>query len=369
LRRMLRPSDTVARLGGDEFIIVCETLDDEADIAAVAERIASSLAAPFIVDAQEIFLSASIGIATTRDHLTPPQALITDADTAMYRVKAGGRSGYTRFQEAMRLEGEQRLAVHNDLRHAVARGELRVHYQPEVSLEDRLVVGVEALIRWEHPACGLLQPAAFIPFAEESGLISSIGAWVLEEACAQLSRWGPRAEGITLAVNLSAKQLLRPELADDVASVLHETGIAPDRLCLEITESAVMEDPDAAVATLARLKALGVILAIDDFGVGLSSLGRIRELAPADVIKIDRSFISRLGASDRDSAIVGSVISLANSLGMTAVAEGVETAAQASELQALGCRVAQGFHFAHPQPAESAIRFVEDSRVDLRVAS
>jgi EAL domain-containing protein (putative c-di-GMP-specific phosphodiesterase class I) len=280
-------------------------------------------------------------------------ALLRDADAAMYSAKERGRSRYAMYDGAMRLRGAERLETETALRHAIERDELRVHYQPEVDLETGRVVGVEALVRWAHPERGLVAPGEFIPVAEETGLIAPIGEWVLREACRQAHAWqGEYGDApIRMAVNLSGRQLTHEGLRDAVANALADADLPPELLCLEITESAVAEDPAAANVTLRALKRLGVCLAIDDFGVGFSSLSQIRQLPPVDVIKIDRSFIAGLGRNREDEAIVASVISLARALEVVTVGEGVETAEHAEALRELGCDHAQGFYFARPGPA------------------
>lgn len=356
LRALLRPSDTLARLGGDEFTILCEDVADEGAAAAVAERVAATLGPPVMVDDAEAYLSASIGIAVGRDPGMAPAALLRDADAAMYGAKERGRSRYAMFDGAMRLRGAERLRAEADLRRAVERGELRVHYQPQVDLASGRPVGVEALVRWAHPERGLVPPGEFVPVAEETGLIVAIGEWVLRQACRQARAWEDRTgdHSLRMAVNLSARQLADDGLRDVVAEALADSGLAPDRLCLEITESAVSEDPLAARQALIALRRLGVRLAIDDFGVGFSSLGQIRQLPAVDVLKIDRSFIGGLGRNREDAAIVASVISLADALGLTTVGEGVETSDHARELRALGCEQAQGFYFGRPAPPDAA---------------
>jgi diguanylate cyclase (GGDEF)-like protein/PAS domain S-box-containing protein len=352
LRGILRPSDTLSRFGGDEFTILCEDLSSEEDASQVAERIAEALAEPFPLADREVFLSASIGIAVGRDGAMSAGALLRDADAAMYSAKERGRSRYAIYDGAMRLRGAERLETETDLRRAIERGELRVHYQPEVDLETGRVVGVEALVRWAHPERGLVAPGEFIPVAEDTGLIAPIGEWVLREACRQAHAWqGEYGDApIRMAVNLSGRQLTHEGLHEAVANALADADLPPELLCLEITESAVAEDPAAARVTLGALKRLGVCLAIDDFGVGFSSLSQIRQLPPVDVIKIDRSFIAGLGRNREDEAIVASVISLARALEVETIGEGVETAEHVLALRELGCDHAQGFHFARPGP-------------------
>ncbi|MDQ6750902.1 MAG: EAL domain-containing protein [Actinomycetota bacterium] len=356
LKGLLRPSDTLSRFGGDEFIILCEDVESEPGAVVVAERIEQVLAPPFSVGDREAFISASIGIALGRDAGFDPGALLRDADAAMYSAKDRGRSRYAVFDGDMRLRGAERLEIETALRRALERDELRIFYQPEVDLETGRVVGVEALLRWQHPERGLVGPGEFIPVAEETGLIVPIGEWVLRRACLQARAWREAFADelpLRMAVNLSARQLARGDLSVTVGTALADAAMDPGALCLEITESAISEDPPAAVLTLRALTALGVCLAIDDFGVGFSSLSQIRHLPPVDVLKIDRSFVAGLGENREDTAIVTSVISLAHSLGLTAIAEGVETAAHVHELRALGCDLAQGFHFARPAPAET----------------
>jgi diguanylate cyclase (GGDEF)-like protein/PAS domain S-box-containing protein len=356
LRGLLRPSDTLSRFGGDEFTILCEDVSSDEDAVVVAERVAEALAEPFPLADREVFLSASIGIALGRDRAMSAGALLRDADAAMYGAKERGRSRYAIYDGAMRLRGAERLETETALRRAIERGELRLHYQPEVDLATGRAVGVEALVRWAHPERGLVAPGEFIPVAEDTGLIVPIGEWVLREACRQARAWqGEYGDApLRMAVNLSGRQLADDNLHDAVAGALADADLPPELLCLEITESAVTEDPQRAQATLRALKRLGVRLAIDDFGVGFSSLSQIRQLPAADEIKIDRSFIAGLGRNREDEAIVASVISLAQSLEVETIGEGVESAEQADRLRELGCDHAQGFHFARPGPAAEA---------------
>jgi diguanylate cyclase len=329
LAAVLRPSDTVARFGGDEFTILCDEVEGERDAAIIAERVGATVAAPFVLEDTEAFLTASIGISLSTGQGAQAEALIRDADAAMYRAKERGKSRYELFDEVMRGRAVDRLGTENALHRAIERGELRVHYQPLVELKDGSIAGTEALVRWQRPGRRLMVPAQFIAVAEETGQIVELGEWVLREACAQQVRWqGLLGDGAPsrLAVNLSARQLAQPDLVELVVSVLEETGIDPGSLCLEITESVVVQDAAAAKA-VQTLKAQGVLVGIDDFGTGYASLSLLRRL-PADVIKVDRSFVAGLGNGGADEPIVSAVVGLADTLGLTAVAEGVETASR-----------------------------------------
>jgi diguanylate cyclase (GGDEF)-like protein/PAS domain S-box-containing protein len=352
VRRVLRPTDLLARFGGDEFTALLERVDDVRHALRVADRLGDALRAPFVIDGQQRFVTASVGVALSHGE-NDAEELVRDADAAMYRAKELGKARCELFDQSMRKRAVERLELETDLRSALAKDELRLHYQPSIELGSGRVVGVEALLRWDHPELGLLAPDRFIPLAEQTGLIVPIGEWVLTEACRQLSEWG--LEHLTVAVNVSPRQLASPGLVEAVTRALENADLLPSRLCLEITESAVIADPDAAVAKLHRLKGLGVRLAVDDFGIGYSSLANLRELLPVDILKIDRSFVNGLDMNSDDRAIVESVIRLARSLSLDAVAEGVETADQAELLTALECSHAQGFHFARPlAPAQLA---------------
>jgi len=350
----LRPADTVARFGGDEFTMLCEDIAGEIEAATIAQRIVDVFREPFQLDDGEVFLATSLGIAIARGTDDRAEDLIRDADAAMYRAKERGKGRYEIFDEAMRADAVARLETESALRRALERGELRLHYQPEVELASGAITGFEALLRWEHPTRGLLRPAAFIPLAEETGLIVGIGEWVLQQACSEAARW---AEPLTLSVNLAPRQLAQPDLVATVRRALAETGIDAARLCLEITESAVMESGAATTAQLRALKSLGVRLAIDDFGTGFSSLAHLRRF-PVDVIKIDGTFVAGLGSEPQDASIAAAVISLAHALGLTTVAEAVETDEQLGVLRQLGCDLGQGHLFARPQPPEDAVRLV-----------
>jgi len=360
LRQALRPGDTVARFGGDEFGVLLEDVSNESDATRVAERIAAALGRPFVVREREHFVTASSGIAVGGAGQLP-EAVIRDADSAMYRAKERGRARYEIFDEAMRIRVAHRLRIENELRSAIDRNELRVRYQPVVSLATGRIIGAEALVRWEHPQHGVLPPIEFIPIAEESGLIEPIGRWVLEEACRQTASWhkaNPDLAPVGISVNMSVRELGDRELADVVRRVLSATGLDPVCLSLELTEGALIEETESAFAALNELKELGIRLALDDFGTGYSSLGSLQRL-PFDSIKLDRSFVERLGAEKVDNAIVSAVVTLAQTLGLTVIAEGIETEEQLAVVKALGCHHAQGFYYSRPVTAPEIGRMLE----------
>ena len=352
LRRVVRPDDVVARFGGDEFVIVCEDKAAALEASVLAERILTALREPVLAGGQEVFLSASVGIAVA-DGSGSPSGLLRDADAAMYRAKEKGRNRSEFFDTTMQTEATEHLELQSALHRAIERDELRVYYQPVVELETGAVTGVEALVRWQHPQHGLVSPASFIPLAEETGLIVPIGAWVLDQATARLARWRKESWGrsLTVSVNLSARQLRQPELIPRLMATLLATGMDPDALCLELTETTFMEDAGSNRDTLVEIRALGLGLAIDDFGTGYSSLTYLKRF-PVTVVKVDQAFVRGLGENVADTAIVKSVIDLAHALGLVVVAEGVETAEQVAHLRALGCDMGQGYFFARPQPAD-----------------
>ncbi|MBV9412566.1 MAG: EAL domain-containing protein, partial [Acidimicrobiia bacterium] len=355
LREGLRPTDTIARFGGDEFTILCENVQAEEEVVQVAERVAEVVSQPVeLATGGELDLTASIGIAFGRSPNERPETLLRDADAAMYRAKEQGRARHEVFDSTMHHKVTQRLQLATDLRRALPRGELRLHYQPQVSLADDRIVGVEALVRWQHPMRGFLAPIHFIPVAEESQLIVPLGGWVLAEACRQVARWRDEVPDMRLKVNVnvSARQLGRVELIDTISSVLAETGLEPKHLCLEITETVIMADAEFYLEALLGLKVLGVSLAIDDFGVGYSSLAYLQRF-PIDTLKIDKTFVDNLAdPRSQARAIVGAAIDMAHALELEAVAEGVETAEQAAALRELGCNGAQGYYFAKPAAPE-----------------
>jgi diguanylate cyclase (GGDEF)-like protein/PAS domain S-box-containing protein len=347
LQSALRPSDTVSRFGGDEFTVLSENID-EAGAVEVAERITASLAEPFRAGGRELYASASIGATISRDHRVAPEAMLRDADAAMYRAKDDGRSRLVIFDGAMRSRVTERLELESDLRRALERDELRLLYQPLIDLETQQITGVEALVRWQHPERGLLEPAAFLPVAEEGGLISALGHWVVRAACRQASLWESAGYELEVAINLSPTELREPDLPSTVAAAIAQTRARADRLCFEITEQAAI---DCGVAPLTALKELGVSLALDDFGTGFSSLNQIRQLPPVDIVKIDRSFTAGLGRGRQDTAIVTAIISIANTLRLNVIGEGITRHDQVERLVQMGCRRGQGFLFSRPVEA------------------
>jgi diguanylate cyclase (GGDEF)-like protein len=359
LDTVLRPGDTVARFGGDEFGILVAEARSIHDITRVAERLATALAAPFVLRGREYFITASVGIAIGGPG-DPAEALIRDADLAMYRAKERGRGRYEIFDQLMRARAVDHLRTESDLRRALTRDELVLHYQPVIWLNTGRVIGYEALVRWQHPERGLLGPGEFIPLAEESELINAIGETVLQMACRQAAVWQaerPDAPPVSISVNVSPRQMADRTLPDRVRRVLRETNLDPFTLNLEITES-VLADESYALESITALKKLGVKLVLDDFGTGFSALGYLQRF-PFDQLKIDRSFVHSLGDDPATAAIVRSVTSIADALGLAVVAEGVETEAQVAMIQELGCNFAQGFLFAKPLPAEEAIKLLD----------
>ena len=360
LKRAVRASDTVARFGGDEFGILLEDVSNERDAIEMAERIASVFTRPFVLDGSEHFITTSIGIAIARGGELPAE-LIRDADAAMYRAKERGSARYELFDEAMRGRAINRLRVEHDLRRALEHEELRLAYQPVVSLRDHTMVGVEALVRWDHPERGLIEPTEFIPVAEEGGLIEPIGRWVLEHACRDAVKWHrarPDSAPLGISVNLSAAQFAKGSLTELIAGVLRATGMDPASLSLEITEGLLLRDGDLVTETLRELKSTGVRLALDDFGTGYCSLGYLTRL-PLDMLKIDRSFVEGLGSVDQNTAISEAIVAMSRALSLKVIAVGVETAVQASELERIGCELAQGFHFSPAVSATEITRILE----------
>ena len=353
LQVIARPEDLTARFGGDEFALLCRDVDHEDDALAIGRRINEALHTGFQIGEHELRVSASVGVALSGGTDADSGTLVRDADAAMYAAKARGRARCELFGQTLRKRMVERLNVENELRPALERDQLEVHYQPIVSLESQRIVGVEALIRWRHPVRGLVSPGEFIPVAEETGLIVPIGRMVLERACVQIAAWdasgGPLA-GISLSVNLSARQLPHPELLANIETALRRARIAPSRLTLELTESTLMDEDAGPAETLAALRRHGVRLALDDFGTGYSSLSYLQRFA-LDEIKLDRSFTAGIGHGGSEDAITGAVLALASALGVPVVAEGIEHDHQAETLRGLGCTYGQGYLFARPAPA------------------
>jgi diguanylate cyclase (GGDEF)-like protein len=350
LRGSLRPGDLGARLGGDEFAVLLESVDHEQALAA-ANRVLAGISAPFVLSRSTVAISASIGLVHATD-MRDSQDLMRDADVAMYRAKADGKSRVVSFERAMQDRVLRRLRLETELRRSVEDGDFLLHYQPLIDLETLTVVGVEALIRWQHPTRGLLPPAEFIDVAEDTGLIVPLGRWVLEQATMDAAVWQTTSgRPLSIAVNLSPRQLHDPDLVQITANALARAGLNADTLIIEITENLLLKDAELARSRLAALRDLGVKVAVDDFGTGYSSLAYL-DRYPVDILKIDRSFVDPLGGSLKSAALVRSIIDMASALEIDAIAEGVEDAQQLATLQSLGCRLAQGFFFARPRPAD-----------------
>jgi diguanylate cyclase (GGDEF)-like protein len=356
--------DTLARMGGDEFTILLDDIRDASDGIRVAERIQQKLASPFLISGQEVSITASIGIAISATGYSTAEDILRDADTAMYRAKALGKSRYEICDPAMHARAVSRLKLETDLRRAMDRDEFRVHYQPIVSLRGCRIIGFEALLRWQRPGFGLVMPGEFVEVAEETGQIPFIGLWVLREACRQMRAWNlqfPSDPAFTIAVNISGKQFAQPDLVSQVRHILHEACLDPQSLRLELTESVTMRDVERTARILGELRTLGVGLSMDDFGTGYSSLSHLRRF-PLDTLKIDRSFVSEMENSSDSRAIVQMIVSLGRSLGMEIVAEGVEGAKQAGLLESLGCEYAQGYFFSKPIDQEGMAEVLLESR-------
>jgi diguanylate cyclase (GGDEF)-like protein len=360
----LRGGDTVARLGGDEFVMLLEEIEDLNDVIEVVQRIKDALQVPVILDGNEIFISTSIGIALNSADYTQPDQLLRDADTAMYRAKEQGRDRYEIFNFAMHTEALKKLRIENELRRAIERQELRVHYQPIVCLQSGQILGFEALVRWQHPEQGLIYPAEFIDIAEDAGLIVAIDLWVLQEACTQLRAWQeqfPIAINLTMNVNLSAKQFTKPNLTSQIENILKKTHLNNHNLKIEVTESILIEKTSLAAQILGELSERNIQTCIDDFGTGYSSLSYLHRF-PIHTLKIDQSFINQLDHNLEDGEIVKAIIILGINLGLNVVAEGIETAEQLDRLKNYNCHAGQGYHLFKPLEARAIAKLLHMER-------
>ena len=351
LQELFGPGITLARLGGDEFAVLAESCPQPVQAAALAQRILDALKEPFSIDGNQLFINASLGISLFPSDALSAEQLLRNADAALFKAKSSGRNGYALYTEELTAHAQQRVEIAFELRRALEQQELRVYYQPVHDLKTSRLIGVEALVRWQHPQRGLVSPAEFIPIAERTGLIAEIDAWVMQQACRQMCQW--QQAGVVLsfvAVNVSSRLFARRELYQQVAQVLHDTGLDPAYLELEVTESAVMDDPEVALEQMHRLRELGIRLAIDDFGTGYSSLLRLKRL-PVQKLKIDQGFVAGLPWDEDDAAIVRVIIALARSMGMQVHAEGIEQVEQAAFLLGQECDLGQGYWFGRPSPA------------------
>ncbi|MGC1419147.1 MAG: EAL domain-containing protein [Acidimicrobiales bacterium] len=359
LGRFSRHADTVARIGGDEFVVLCTALCDDDNISLIASRIVEGVRAPFVMEGRDLSVTCSVGIAITSDSHADPEQLLREADEAMYEAKATGRDHHRVFDPSRHVASTLSL-LRADLSQAIDSGELFLLYQPLFSLEDQTLIGVEALVRWRHSERGVVPPDDFIPFAEQHGLVGRIDSFVLDEACRQLAEWSHRdswPSGFTMAVNVSGRELSEPSFAGVVAEAMRRHAIAPERLCLEITETAFVGGWGEIQETMGALSSLGVRIALDDFGTGYSSLAHLQRMK-VDIVKIDRSFVEQIGGSDRDREIVAAVTAMAHALGMSVVGEGVETDHQLDTLVGLDCDQGQGFLLARPMSPEAVVALV-----------
>jgi diguanylate cyclase (GGDEF)-like protein len=364
LSACVRNSDLIARLGGDEFAVLIENTDSVDEALHIAERIVATLAHAFVISGKEVFVSASIGIARTDNGATSDE-LVRNADVAMYIAKTRGKGCYALFEPQMHAAALERLDLEADLRRATERNELFLEYQPIIALNGGEVCGSEALVRWRRAERGIVQPMAFIPVAEETGLIVEIGRWVLREACQQGARWTQeRGVPMRVTVNLSGRQLQEPGIVADVREALHDSGFAPSYLVLEITESILMQHVDVSLERLTQLKELGVSLAIEDFGTGYSSLSYLQRY-PIDILKIDKAFVDTIDKGGDGAVLASAIVALGETLRLDTVAEGIETEAQREKLIELGCALGQGFLFAPSLSAEnlSALMRLRGTRV------
>ncbi|NNF00694.1 MAG: EAL domain-containing protein [Pyrinomonadaceae bacterium] len=354
LNSLVRPNDVVARLGGDEFVILVENIKDRDQVLQIAERILITLQQPMKILGQKIYTSASVGIAMGSGEYEKPEDLVRDADIAMYRAKTNGKGRFEVFDEGMHSGAVSLMKLEIDLRRAYEKKEFVLHYQPIVALESEEIIGFEALVRWNHPVRGMVPPSEFIPVAEDTGLILPIGQWVLQESCRQMSQWQREhdsSRSMIISVNLSARQIERKSLIEEIAQTLTTTELPPECLRLEITESVIMNNPEQAIVSVNDLREMGVRVSIDDFGTGYSSLGYLHKF-PVDTLKVDRSFINRIGNEGENAEIVQTIITLAASLNMEVVAEGIETAEQLDFLRHINCNYGQGYFYSRPVDSE-----------------
>jgi diguanylate cyclase (GGDEF)-like protein/PAS domain S-box-containing protein len=356
------PGDHVARIGGDEFVMLLEDLKSPADALRVADRIHAALAEPFNLGGHDLVARGSVGIATSDAGYSRPEEVLRDADTALYQAKQAGKSCTCMFDPQMHQRAMARWSTETELRRAIDRDEFELHYQPIVDGSGRLAA-LESLVRWRHPTRGMVPPNDFIPIAEETGLIVPLGKLVLAAACRQLRRWQreiPSLGQLAVGVNISYRQFVSPAVVDDVARILDETGLSPQSLRLEVTETTAMQNAAQTIETMARLRAMGVLIYMDDFGTGYSSLSQLRRM-PLDALKIDREFVKEMGRDATGSSIVDSIIALGHTMNLRVIAEGVETGEQAARLAHAGCDYLQGYHFGRPLPARDLVRFVEQN--------
>jgi len=363
IRRCVREGDTLARFGGDEFTLLIPRVDHVEDAAKIAQKIIETLKIPFVIHDHELFVTTSIGVSLYPTDGADPETLVRNADTAMYRAKDSGRDNYQLYAPAMNARALERLALENMLRKALQMKELTIHYQPIIKAETQAVVGLEALLRWNHPELGLLSPAHFISVAEHSGLIVPIGEWVLRTACKQLRTWQKKFNrALCMSVNLSARQFQQPDIVEQIRSTVEESDIEARTLELEITESNAMQNADNSIFTLRDLKKLGVRIAMDDFGTGYSSLNYLKRF-PIDTLKLDQTFVADVTTDPSDAAIVTAIIAMAHSLELKVIAEGVESEGQFEFLKSRRCDCVQGYYFGYPYTVEEAERFLTDRRV------
>lgn len=362
LLHCLRDSDTLARMGGDEFTIILTNIESTDNATIVAEKVLDSLSGPFFLAGRELFISASIGISLYPSDGTDVETLVKNADTAMYRAKEQGRNMYQLYTESLNTAALEWMTLENSLRKALERQEFLVYYQPRVDMHTERILGTEALVRWQHPEYGIVPPAQFIPLAEETGLIMPISEWVLHAACLQNKAWQDAGfEPMTIAVNISARQFQQENLVKTITDTLAKTDLRPEHLDLELTESTLMQDPDAAIAVLRELKSMGIRVSIDDFGTGYSSLSYLKRF-PVDAVKIDRSFVRDITTNPDDAAIAGAVVAMAHSLKLNVIAEGVETLEQLEFLRNIKCNEMQGYFVSPPVPVDDLNHILREAR-------